>query len=524
MSGERIGTDSLQPTLGVASNVLDKNNIRPEDEGVKFSRATTSPSKPEEEVKHISPGAKMIDIAKGFMDDILNSNFVREAKMQLIPMSAGSGEAKSAAQKFINNLRVAQNQWHQIDNYLTLKFSKSQREAMWNAADEQNVLMRQVLDTAGKGIDRLPPDQRQAMETMHKYAQELWGRAKDAGMVTGEGMPFWTPRMAVLIGDSGEFERPGSNGKQATSSGDGRNVSTTASSLKHAKYLTAAETEAAMKGALGDNATLVRDIRIMPLAMARLESAIAGRELVNQIREIGLVSGKETISSSKEWDGPLKAVMSTNDGAIYRAYMLLKSKAMTAIMVSPLTHQMVILGRALAYSPLKVLSLRAYFVGNALAKDNNLMRRAISAGMVPMGANRNSMIDITDVARGICKAGSWGDPNESWINLSAQKLGNVFKVGAGDSIKERMDKFGDYYHHDLLWKQVGALQIYIFNDYSNYLISKGHPQAGAQGFKRHAVFSLIQRGQYRGGERYRFRNACRTRRQDVRRRWQSGGR
>jgi hypothetical protein len=48
-----------------------------------------------------------------------------------------------------------------------------------------------------------------------------------------------------------------------------------------------------------------------------------------------------------------------------------------------------------------------------------------------------------------------------------------------------MDRFGDWYHHDLLWKQVGALQMYICNDYSNYLISKGHPQAAADAIAAH---------------------------------------
>lgn len=540
----------------------------------------------EERKPSVIPGATAIEHAKGFASDILDrinsSDAMRDVKLSTIPMSEGSPEAKSSAQKFANDLRVAQFQWHKMDTYLRLKFNKEQREAMWNAADEQNTLMQQGADTKGKGIDTLPPDQRATMQTLHTYANELWQRATDAGMVTGEGMPFWTPRMAVMIGEDGAFERPGGDGKRASSKGEGGNITTSASSLKHRKYLTAEETEAAMKGAIGDGAEIVRDIRTMPMAMARLETAIAGRELVNQIKSLGQVAGKDLISESmqpnfitidhpaftrfepkenwvkvserelldknymvrdgevmrpdpkevagyipvkgyrvaedggierkdvvfekqplfisKEWEGPLKAVMSTKDGAVYRAYMLIKSKAMTAIMSSPLTHNMVIAGRAMAYDPVAVMSLKAYFVGNALAKDNALMSRAIKAGMVPMGANKNSMMDITDIARGIGKQGGWGDPNESWINLGVQKLGNALKAGVGDTIKNGgqvydplfkktrtigMDAFGDWYHHDLLWKQVGALQTYIFNDYSNYLVSKGHPQAAADAIAAH---------------------------------------
>ena len=485
-----------------------------------------------EKIKQLSS-----EITKRFQD----SDMKRNLYMMLIPMSEGSMDAKASAQKFMNDHRLAQSQWHRMDEYLTSKFTKSQREEMYNAADEQNVLMRQGLPTEGKGLDRLNPDQRAVMEMMHNYAKELWKRAVDIGMVEGEGMPFWTPRMAVMIGDEGTFERPVAGGKKTSSNGEGRNITTTASSLKHAKYMFAEDTEAGMKGALGENAALVRDIRTMPLAMARLESAIAGRELVNQIKAIGKVSGKDLISESKQpnfvtidhpafttykprvlsdkggipilddngkiqmakdqegnmifdaqplfisksWEGPLKAIMSTKDGEIYRAYMLIKSKAMTAIMVSPLTHNMVIAGRAMAYDPLAVLSLKAYLSGNALAKDASIMNRAISAGMVPMGANRSSMVDITDIARGIGREGSWGDPNESWVNLAAQKIGNALKDGAGDTIKEKMDSIGDYWHHDMLWKQVGALQMYIFNDYSNYLVSKGHPQAAADAIAAH---------------------------------------
>ena len=477
------------------------------------------------------PGAKMIDIASNFTHDLLGSEVMRDIAKHAVPMSTGVAEAQASAQKFINEQRATQYQWGKITQLIKSKFTMEQRKAMFDAADEQNTLMTLGKPTAGKGINALPPEERKVMQQLHQNAQAIWDRARAVGMVEGDGVKFWTPRMAVLIGEDGGFERPSSGEK--SSGTEGRNITTTASSMKHRKYLTADETEAAMKGALGDNAMLVRDILTMPTAMAKMEKAIAGRELVNQVKDIGLVTGKEIISSShdegfaqinhpafmtfrprmtvnedgkhvpmvdqngkivmdkqhmyinKDWEGPLRAVMSTTDGATYAAYMLLKSKAMTAIMVSPMTHNMVIAGRALAYSPAAVLSLKAYFTGNALAHDTALVNRFIKAGLVPMGENRAAMMDVTDIARGIGKQGSWGDPNESWINLAVQKLGNTIKGGAGDTVKERMDKFGDWYHHDLLWKQVGALQLYIANDYSNYLMNKGHPQAAADAIAAH---------------------------------------
>ena len=473
-----------------------------------------------------------IDHAKSLFDDIKNSKAIREAGLTLIPMSMGDQQAKSTAQKFANALRLAQHQWQTLDGYIATHFNKTQREAMWNAADEQNTLLQQGKSTKGQGLDSLPPDQRAVVQGMHDYSTVLFARAKAAGMVQGDGMPFWTPRMAVLIGEDGEYSVPSGNGKSRSNDGVGGNLSTSSPNLKQRKYLTAAETEAAMKSTLGDNAELVRDARTMPLAMARLEQAIAGRELVNQVKDFGLVAGSDLVSTSKDpgfvtidhpalmtykprfdivdgkpkplldmndnivmdrvplfihpdWEGPLRSVLSKDDGAWYRGYMLLKSKAMSAIMVSPLTHNMVIMGRALAYDPLQVLTLRAYFTGNALARDSALVGKAISSGLVFMGGNRSTVMDITDVSRGIGKTGGWGDINESIISKSAEALANVFSKGSGESIKAKMDAMGEFYHHDLLWKQVGALQMYIFNDYSNYLMDKGHPELAANAIASH---------------------------------------
>ena len=462
-------------------------------------------------------------VARRVTDGVVNTAIGREVVRSVMPMSTGAAQAKAVAQTFANAMRNARFQWQRIGDYLEKNFTPDERQAMWNAADEQNVLMMNGAETAGRGLDALTADQRGVMLELHDLANGLWERAKAAGMVQGEGLPFWTPRMAVLIGEDGHFMKPPGGGARATSSGEGANVSTSASSLKQRKHLLAEDTEAAMKATLGDNAVLVRDILTMPLAMSRMGQAIAGRELISQLKELGQVSGKDIVSESlrpgfatidhpafttyrpefvagvdgrmkvrldedgqpvmvrtpmlisDDWIGPLKAVLSSQDGPVYKALMLAKSKAMSAIMISPLSHNMVIWGRALAYDPAAIGTLKGYFAGHALARDGALMGRAISDGLVPIGANRSSMIDITDVARGLGREGGWGDPNQSWINLSAQKLGNVFADGLGDSIKARLDAFGDFWHHTLLWKQVGAVQMYIYNDYHNHMTALGHP-------------------------------------------------
>jgi hypothetical protein len=457
------------------------------------------------------PGAAMLAGARD-----LASSFARDLTNKIAPMSTGTRPARAAAQKFANDSRVARYQWQKMSEVVKSKFTKDERRQMWDAADEQNTLMQQGKDTAGKGLDALPAKQRAVMEQLHGYADSLWKRAQAVGMVDGEGLPFWTPRMAVMVGEDGSFAKPGGGGKTTTSSGVGRNVMTSAPSAMHRKYVGTAESEAALKAKKGDNAQYVHDILTMPLAMSRFEQAIAGRELINTIKEIGLASGTETVNSkggpdfftldhpafttfkprmadgkavkdedggtvmdrqplfiSKDFEGPLKAVMSNKDGAVYSGYMLLKSKAMSAIMASPLTHNMVIYGRALAYSPVKVGTGYLYWKGHMLAKDDSLMREAIGHGLVPIGANKNSMMDITDVARGLGREGSWGDPNESWVSLSLQKLGNAIHEGTGDAIKSKTDALGDFVHHTLLWKQVGAVQIGIYHDMYQYLSAKG---------------------------------------------------
>jgi hypothetical protein len=154
----------------------------------------------------------MIDSAKGFMGDILSS-FVREVKMAAIPMSVGGRSQKASAQTFANNGRASRSQWQRIDRDIVMRFGKDRRTAIYDAMDEQSVLMQQGLDTKGRGIDVLNPAEKQLALTLNKYGQEHWAALREADMVTGDGIPFWTPRMAAMIGEDGNFMRPGGDGK-----------------------------------------------------------------------------------------------------------------------------------------------------------------------------------------------------------------------------------------------------------------------------------------------------------------------
>lgn len=449
------------------------------------------------------------------VDKALDASGVYNA---VAPMSSGTKEARAVAQKYINEERAATYQWTKMQAELMKRFTPEQREAMFNAADEQNTLLTRGEDTKGRGIDSLPADQRLVMDKLHDYGEKLWKMAQDAGLVKpdNQGVAYWTPRMMAIVDEAGNTSEAKAPGKKGTSSGDGRNITTTASSIKARKYETAAETEAAMAAKGGK---LVRDIATMPLAMMRLEKAIAGRQLINTIKEIGLISGKELVSGSakegfftldhpafrtfkpelrqgadgkwsvstredgtpvmesvplfisNDFKGPLKAIMSGQAGPMYRAFMLLKSKAMSAIMFSPLIHNMVIAGRAFAYAGVKLPAL--YFRGALARRDGAMMDLAIRHGLVPISGANHTMLDVGDVARGIGKEGGWGDPNESWASLGAKAVGNKVRAGWGDAAKAGLDRFGNFWHGTLLWDRVGDLQAGIFQDAFQKLQAKG---------------------------------------------------
>jgi hypothetical protein len=685
-----------------AEGVKPPDDFAP-DKGV---QARTAAADDERTFTPKPPGRPMFEGAGDFA-----RNMLREGQMFAAPMGAGSEKARAIAQRFANDIRVARTQWHRIDDFISKNFTEEQRKLMWDAADEENVERQRVdQDPAYKrpadtGLARLSPEERAAVERLHTYGEEMLQRARDAGMFKGEGLPYWTPRMAVMIGDDGEFGRiPAGDGPQADNDGRGRNVTTTASSLKQRKYLTASETERAAselaKAKGGQGAQLVRDIRTMPMAMARLERAIAGRELINQVKEIGLAAGRETTSTtggpgfftldhpafkeyryrpdvamaeardkhlwgalehfaqdigvsherveklrgrtwgfattagdvvtrfggpetvlthelghqldfkygladtltkrgatakelraladlrfegsetseyfkryvrrgtekianmvhayvhmpdrfkevapvtfkafndfldahpelaglrkikpslvlesnrtskrppgedfdvlplyiSKDFEGPLRAVMSNQDGEIYKGYMLLKSKSMSAIMFSPLIHNMVIWGRALAYSPTKVGSTYLYWKGSALERDNEFVRQAVKDGVVPIGFNKTTAMDAVDLAGRVEKLGRWGDPNESWVNLSMQKAGNWIHEGMGDKTKAGLDAAGDFWHHTLLWKQIQNLQWGIYADAKQTLHGQGH-ERGSRGHAGRALRQSIRRRRRRG--------------------------
>ncbi len=474
--------------------------------------------------------ARIPDSVKEFTSDIK-----RDVLNFATPMETGSDRARASAKDFANAMRW--NQWNgsRIFNLLEERYTPEELKGMWNALDassdyaqslEKKGMTRaeSIAQTEKDGIGHfaLPEDQKQITEALNEWARSSWDHAKNLDMVEGEGFPFWTPRMAAVIGKDGTWESPrGEEGRPSVTVG--KNLSTTAGSLKERKYETAAETEAAMRG-LGESGTLVRDIRTMPLALTRFNEAIAGKSLIKEIKEMGKDTGIDTTSGdardgfftldhpsfqkyrpklvrdedtgkwsvlhdengdpifektpiyiSKEFEGPLKAVLSQDSGAAYQALMKLKGEAMGLIMYSPLIHNAVEWGRALPAMPGKVATFKVYFEGNAAKKDPVQMKEAMDAGLVPIGnkffnQDINSIMETPDLT-----------PGKGWISkLMGGLTEAVGGKDAGNKVRSTIDSMGNFYHNTLLWDRVADLQMGLYTNTRDQAVKDGLDPKAAQ--------------------------------------------
>ncbi len=460
------------------------------------------------------PG-RLVAAAQSAVDKLFDIG--RDLQMKLAPMATGSRDSMALAKDFSNSLRRNRWEWSRVDDDIAKRFDPEQRKRMWDAADEESVARQLGESREHQGLITLEPEERRAVEDLQARAQTAWLRARDLGMVEGEGLPAYTPRM--VINAAGAAEKDGRIALNRLPGQIGRNLRTRTAQMLHRKHMTAEETEAAAKAALGEGAEIARDIRVLPLATARLEDAIAGRALINNIREIGARTGDDTVAdgfrptdSEHKWftvdhpafrtwrpkleqadgkwqpvrdqdgniifdqapiyvrgdfEGPLRAVLSQKSGALYSAAMSLKGKTMSLIMNSPLIHNAVEWGRAVPAMPGKVATFKIYFEGNRARHDLGQMREAIDAGMVPIG-HRFFNQDISSIME---------EPNltpgRSWTSQVLAFVPGLFDEAAGTAVKRAIDKAGDFWHNTLLWDRVADLQMGLYTNFRDDLLAKG---------------------------------------------------
>src|SRR6185312_11451940 len=268
-----------------------------------------------------------------------------------------------------------------------------------------------------------------------------WLRARDLGMVEGEGIAMHAPRMVINAGKL--TAREGTMPLNAM----GYDLRTRTPGMRQRKYMEVEETERAAKAKYGEQATVARDIRTVNIGTSQLEDAIAGRTLIENIKEVGKRTGDDVVAEGfkpdKSWftidhpafktyrpkfeevdgkvqaikdsagntvfeqvpiyvhgdfEGPLRAAMWGKTGAAYKGLMALKGKIMGLIMNSPAIHNLVEFGRAMPAMPIRMMTpvvgdggvlspvrIKVYADGFRAKNDPGVMHEAIDAGLVPIG-------------------------------------------------------------------------------------------------------------------------------------------
>lgn len=252
-----------------------------------------------------SPPGHLVASARAGMDQLLGLG--RNIQFMLDPMATGSNAAMVIAKDAMNSVRRIRWDHARIDAEIVKNFEPEQRARMWSAADEESVALQLGESREHQGLATLEPHERALIEDAHTRAQTAWLHAVDTGIVEGDGLPAYTPRMVMNVASASSDMSPRALNEL------GRNVFTRTAQMNRRGYMTAEETEAAAKRLVGkrmaergasmdeinaalEKVTIARDIRALPLATARLQEATVWREMINKIEDVGKATGSETVA------------------------------------------------------------------------------------------------------------------------------------------------------------------------------------------------------------------------------------
>lgn len=482
--------------------------------------------------------------AADFSKKIGADQIVRDLQMKIAPMAARDAtiQSRAIAKEFMNARRQSRQVWNQADKFIMDNFPTDRRKAMWDAADEQSVAMQQGRPTVGIGLDRLTPVERRVVEMLQERGVRNLRDAVNLKMVDTDGLPSYAPRMVVRMSE-GKYEHgagPGAevvrdirtlalanaklenaiaarqlinaiedigkkSGNPTVNHGGaptrkigpegmvsrvldqiGRGVSTTTSQLKHRKYLTREETEAAASKVPVADKNAPEWFTLSHPAFQKFEPRLVVNEETGKVQAVrdqngDIVFDRKPIYIRSDFEGPLRAVLSRDTDRIYRGLMALKGKAMSVIMMSPLIHNQVEWGRALPAAPGKVVTFQIYFEGNKVANDPKLMERAISGGVVPIGGH-GFMQDIVSIAeQPTVRPGR--SLTAKGLGYGAEALGYLTRIynprSGADEVRRGVDWFGNLWHNTFLWDRVRDLQMGLWGHLEQHLIDKGHDSYAA---------------------------------------------
>lgn len=487
-----------------------------------LSAAMTEPGDIPLDVQPARPPSSLVASAQAAAETLFDIG--RDIQMKLAPMARGSVESMATVKDYMNAMRRNAWDWSRIDTDIQKRFTPEQRARMWNAMDEESLSLRLEEPASARehqGLATLTPEERAAVVDLDTRQQLAWLKARDLGMVEGDGIAMHAPRMVINI-EKGALDREGAMPLDAM----GYDLRTRTPGMKHRKYVEVEETEKAAKAKYGDQAVVARDIRTVALSTAQLEDAVAGRTMMKNIQEIGKRTGEEVIAEGfqpdktwftidhpafKTWrpkfqevegkveavkdsagnpvfeqvpiyvrgdfEGPLRSAMWGKSGDAYQAMMSLKGKTMGLIMNSPMIHNLVEFGRAFPAMPTRIV--KAYFDGYRAKQDPAVMHEAINAGLVPIGKrffnqDISAIMETPDLTPG--------------RSLTAKALAMVpgwFDEAAGTAVKQAVDKAGDFWHNTLLWDRIADLQAGLYVNFRSDMIAKGMDQTTASRIAAH---------------------------------------
>jgi hypothetical protein len=518
--------------------VADTPDVPSSDAAVKPAMDVSAPTDTTVDLHAGIPLNKIPEAVRNAADDLKNTEIGKDITEKIAPIASSPEWAQKVGKEFINKNRLSENQFSQIDKLLTDNFTPEQRQRMFQAADEESVAAQQGKSLAGTGTgyERLTPDEKAVVDDLHqRIGDQLWQRSVKNGLASGNGLPEYVPRSVVIMKPDGSFERVPQQNLMQAADGKGFNLSTKSSNLKKRNYLTLAETEAAARQLFGPEAMVANDIRVLPMAYARLERANHGVEFVKALKDASKKAGIEAVSRGeqpgyvtydhpaltqgqprfveengklrplldetgkpiidrvplkihKDLKGVVSAVLDRPSGAIYKKMMEVKAGAMQLIMYSPLIHNAVEAGRAFPVvakemltpaATTKTIPLKIYKMGNDAKNTPAIMREAILAGLDPIGG-RYAIKDATGVMNELTL-----NPGKSLTAKAAGKVASLISPEASLKTRSAIDKAGEIWHNKLLWDRVGDLQMGIYMKLRDGFIEKGLTPHNAQVLAAH---------------------------------------
>jgi hypothetical protein len=253
------------------------------------------------------PPGRLVGAGRRAMDQFMG--LLRNIQYLVDPMATGSNRAQVIAKDAISFVRRVHWEQERRQADLLRRFTPEQLERMWVAADEESVSLQLGEPPSARehiGLATLTDEERLMVEVLQAHSQNAWLHAVDVGLVEGEGLPGYTPRMVLNVALAQEHGAPRALNEL------GRNVFTRTAQMLHREHLEAEETEAAARrmvegqmrkrGATEaeiaealEKVKVARNILALPLATARLEEATIWKQMINAVEETGKAAGEQTV-------------------------------------------------------------------------------------------------------------------------------------------------------------------------------------------------------------------------------------